>query len=93
MQKLVLAAMSATALIALSACAEADTTEDPAAAEGDTEVNVNLPEAPVEDGTAMENDGDRISISEDGIDAEINDGDTRVRADVDGNPSLEVETD
>ena len=38
-------------------------------------------------------DGDRVSIDEDGVRADIDDGDTRVRADIDRDPSLTVETD
>jgi hypothetical protein len=84
MKTLTLAAIAGTALLGLSACeqsAPADVEEemaaDPAAA------------MPAEETSAT---GDRVSISEDGVEATINDGDTSVSADVGDDPSLTVET-
>jgi hypothetical protein len=84
MKTLTLAAIAGTALLGLSACeqsAPADVEEemaaDPAAA------------MPAEETSAT---GDRVSISEDGIEATVNDGDTSVSADVDDDPSITVET-
>ncbi|HEX9806852.1 MAG TPA: hypothetical protein VGA34_08155 [Alteraurantiacibacter sp.] len=84
MKTLTLAAIAGTALLGLSACeqsAPADVEEemaaDPAAA------------MPAEETSAT---GDRVSISEDGIEATVNDGDTSVSADVDDDPSMTVET-
>ena len=94
MKKTVLAVISASAMLALSACADeaADDTvivedDDGAmAGEGTTVVN----EAP-EPGTMDTADGDSVSISEDGVQADINDGNTSVNADISDDPSLTVE--
>ena len=63
MKKIALAAFSATALLALSACGDA--AEEPAA-------------------------DDTVSVSEDGVEVDIDDGDTSVEADVDEDPSMTV---
>lgn len=93
MKKTVLALISATAVIGLSACADNEPAEEEVAAEGEGDVQVNLPQTPVVPATPAPEDGDRVSISEDGVSAEINDGNTSVTADMDGDPSLEVEVD
>lgn len=82
------------AALALAGCADndaADAEAEPAATE-----TVAVPATSettvvreVEDG----NDGDRVTIGEDGVEADVRDGNTRVRADVDRDPSLTVETD
>jgi hypothetical protein len=84
MKTLTLAAIAGTALFGLAACeqsapadAEEEMAADPAAA------------MPAEETSAT---GDRVSISEDGVEATINDGDTSVSADVGDDPSLTVET-
>jgi hypothetical protein len=81
--------------VPLAACGS-----DPApVAEGDTTVVVEDDGAAPAAATAPtvatpeQDDGDRVSISEDGVRATIGDGDTRVTADVDGNPSLDVQVD
>ena len=92
MLKKTLTALSAVALLGLAACCdetveEGDTTivegQDPMA----DPVEVELPS------TTMDEDRDSVSIGENGMSAEINDGNTSISADVDGDPSLEVETD
>ena len=95
MKKTILAAVSATALLALGACADDSATDE--TVEPNDEVAVDLPstpvtQAPVEMNNPVEN-GDSVSITSDGVQASVNDGDTRVNADVSGEPSLEVETD
>ena len=94
--KKIVSALSAVALLGgLAACSDNDTVEegdttvvepgamDPAAS-GSTDVNVDLPDSSMED-------GDSVSISEDGVDANINDGDTSVDANLSDDPSLDVE--
>lgn len=73
---------------------------DPApVAEGDTTVVVEdngaapAGAAAPSVGAPDQDNGDRVSISEDGVRATIGDGDTRVTADVDGNPSIDVQVD
>ena len=90
MKKLALA-LSATALFALSACdTEAtDTTDDTVTTAEETVVAEEPADTAVVDGE--ETDGDSVSISEDGMTADINDGDTSVNADVSEDPSLDVE--
>lgn len=93
-------AIPALAALALAACSETNNYEaddaaavdatDTAAAMTDDAVNADLDAPTTADTTA---DGDRVSVSEDGVDADIADGNTRIRADVDGDPSLTVETD
>ncbi len=91
-----LALLSACVLaVPLSACGD-----DPAPeAAGDTTVVVEDNGAAAPAGAApaaaapAREDGDRVSISEDGVRATINDGDTRVTADVDGSPGIDVEVD
>lgn len=90
MKKTILAAISATALVALAACTDEgdDTTIiESDAEEGMTSTTGETTTAPVE---GVEDDGDSFRISEDGVEADINDGDTRVRADIDEDPTLEV---
>ncbi|MES2700938.1 MAG: hypothetical protein V4647_15110 [Pseudomonadota bacterium] len=73
---------------------------DPApVTEGDTTVVVEDNGAAPAGGSAPvvvspdQDNGDRVSISEDGVRATIGDGDTRVTADVDGSPSIDVQVD
>jgi len=50
--------------------------------------------APADPAAPMAEDtGDRVTIDADGVTADVGDAETRVRADVDGDPSLTVETD
>lgn len=94
MKKTVLATISATALLALGACADddVDTADDAVVTAEEPTVINEAPDTVVVDGET-DSDGDRISISEDGVSADVRDGDTRVRADINGDPSLEVEVD
>jgi hypothetical protein len=91
MKTLNLAAIAGTALLGLSACeqsapvdAEEEMATDPAMSPADPAAAM-----PAEETSAT---GDRVSISEDGVEATINDGDTSVSADVDDDPSMTVET-
>ncbi len=85
--KIVLAGISTAALLALSACAEpAEESTDTAMA--DAPMADTAPAAPA---MTEETDGDSISLSEDGVTAEINDGDTSVNAEISDDPSLTVE--
>ncbi|MGB3165465.1 MAG: hypothetical protein WBA68_01670 [Alteraurantiacibacter sp.] len=93
-------AFTATALVALSACAQddADATDGEVmtAEEGTTDATTVDTMDPTTTGTAdMQDmdDGDRVAIDENGVTADINDGDASVNANVSDNPSLEVETD
>lgn len=89
--------LAVPALLTLAACADndaagetdaaatmADTTTAAVPADGTTTVTTDA-------GTTTAS-GDRVTIDANGVNADITDGGTRVRADVDGNPSLTVET-
>lgn len=91
------------AALALGACDSGadDTAADDTAVEGDTatmQSDTTVMPAPTATETTVVTDdvdanGDRISIDENGVNADVGDGDTRVRADVDRDPSLTVERD
>ena len=89
MKKLALA-LSATALLALGACTEeaTDTTDDTVTTAEETAVEQPADTVMVDD---ADGDGDNVSISEDGVTADIDDGDTSVNADISEDPSLDVE--
>ena len=91
MKKIALA-LSATALFALAACDQetADTTDDTVTTAEETVVEQPNDTMMVD---SEPTDGDNVSISEDGVAADINDGDTSINADISDGPSLEVETD
>lgn len=93
MKKLVLAAVSASAALALSACGGAadEGADGEVITAEETTVIEDTPDTVVVDDADA--DGDSISISEDGVSADINDGGTSVNADISGDPSLTVETD
>ena len=80
------------AALALAACSETNTydAEEGETAETATEAPVVSETTVVTEGDPAE-PGDSITVSEDGVTADIGDGDTRVQADVDGDPSLTVE--
>lgn len=92
MKKFLIAALAGTASLGLVACEdtadETVTTEDTVVTEPmpmPTETVTETP--PVEptediDGDGDIDDDDRVTIDEDGIEAEINDGDTSVTADI-----------
>lgn len=91
----ILAASALLAALALGACSEANAPEP---TETETVVEETVVPAPadtviVEDDGAPNTDGDSVTIGEDGVEANVGDEDTRIRADVDGDPSLTVETD
>ena len=90
-----LALAGLAAALSLGACAENEAADETAADETTVTETVAVPAATettvVREGETV--DGDRVSIGEDGVEADVNDGDTRVRADVDDDPSLTVETD
>ena len=96
MKKIVLSALSGAALLALSACGDAEeevVTEDTALVEEDpATVDMNADDSMMADTTTdtMEAD-DTVSIDENGVEADINDGDTSVEADIDEDPSMTVQ--
>lgn len=90
----IFAAPALLAALALGACSEADAPEP---AETETVVDETVVTTPepttvvIEEGAMA--DGDSVTIGENGVEAQIGDDDTRMRADVDGDPTLTVETD
>lgn len=88
MNKLTLAALSGTALLALVACEQSQPVD------AEEEMMTDTAMEPVDPVGAMpaEETGDSVTIGEAGVDARINDGNTSVTADVDGDPSMTVET-
>ena len=91
----ILATPALLAALALGACSEANAPEP---AETETVVEETVVPAPadtvvVDQDGVPNTDGDSITIGEDGVEANVGDEDTRVRANVDGDPSLTVETD
>lgn len=93
MKTLTIAALSTFAVLGLSAC-DSDTVEegDMTVVEGEDAYSAPV-EDPAMDMGADAADGDSMSISEDGVDATINDGNTSVNADLDGDPSVDVQVD
>ncbi len=85
MNKVTLAALALPALAGLAACSEANAPE--------TDETVTQMESPVAPAPAAEDDGDNVSISEDGLSVDINDGDTSVSAEMGEDPSASVSTD
>ena len=87
MNKLILTAVLGTAALGLAACG--DTADDDA----DTTVITEEP-APVVTETTMvdpgatPDDGSTVSVGPDGVNADIDAGDTRVTADSDGNATV-----
>lgn len=82
------------AALALGACSEANAPEP---TETETVVEETVMPVPQETTVVVEDDrpadGDSVTVNESGLEADVGEGDTRVRADVDGDPSLTVETD
>ncbi|WP_144096725.1 hypothetical protein [Croceicoccus sediminis] len=90
MKKIILPALVAVSALGLAAC---DSTADAPAATETEVVTEEVGTDPAMTEPVMEADGgDSVTISEDGVNADINDGDTSVTADIDGNPSMTVET-
>ena len=90
--------LAAPIALSLAACSESTTVEgDEAAADaamGDSGMAPAETAAPADPAVRMADDtGDRVTIDADGVTADVGDSETRVRADVDGDPSLTVETD
>ncbi|WAT19237.1 hypothetical protein OZN62_06630 [Aurantiacibacter sp. MUD11] len=69
MKKTVLAIVSATALVGLSACAEGEPAEEATVAEGEEEVEVNLPQTPVVPATPAADAGEDAMESDEGAEA------------------------
>lgn len=100
MKKIILPALAGIAALSLGACSasddtpEAATTDAAVAAEADTSAAATT--ATTTDaaaGTTATVDTttpDSVTISEDGVNANINDGGTSVNANVDGDPSVTV---
>lgn len=96
MKKIVLSAFSGAALLALSACGDAEeevVTEDTALVEEDpATVDMNADSSMMADTTTDTIEGDdTVTIDESGVTADINDGDTSVQADIDEDPSMTVQ--
>lgn len=90
MKKIILPALVAVSALGLAACDSA--ADAPAATETEV-VTEEVGTDPAMTEPVMEaDDGDSVTISEDGVNADINDGDTSVTADIDGDPSMTVET-
>ncbi|RIV75642.1 hypothetical protein [Pelagerythrobacter aerophilus] len=89
----ILAIPALAAALALGACSEANAPEPTETETVVEETVVPVPETTtvVTEDDATADDGDRVTVSEDGIEADVGDADTRVRADVDRDPSLTVE--
>ena len=85
-----IASRAAVAALALAGCVDNDADDD--AAETETVAVPATSETTVVR-EVEEDDGDRVTIGEDGVEADVDDDGTRVRADVDEDPSLTVETD
>ncbi len=89
MIKFSLSAVSAIALLGLTACG--DTVE-----EGDTTVVATEPadtgayDAPAPESDVDAETADSVTISEDGVTADISGGDVSVNADADGKPSAKI---
>ena len=88
MNKLTLAALSGTALLALAACEQSE----PVDAEEEIVTETAVDTLDPVDSMPAEETGDSVTIGEEGVDAQINDGDTSITADVDEDPSMTVET-
>ena len=88
MKKFTLALAAATATLALAACGDDTVTEETTIVEAgepaDAADTVIVEEEPAT--------GDSISVSEDGVSADISDGGTSVSADLGDDPSISVET-
>lgn len=88
MKKIILSAVLGTAALGLAAC-------DNAADEGDTTVVTEDPspmptatETAVVDPAATPTDGSTVSVGPDGVEADIDAGDARVRTDGDGTTTV-----
>ncbi len=94
MKKLPLILAAGPVALALAACSESTTNVE----EGETATMTDPGTAAVTGETSTTaplpgETGDRVTISPDGVTADVGDGSTRVRADVDNDPSLTVERD
>ena len=80
------------AAMALSACGDADDAADEAAV---VETETTVPPPVVTETTTVVEDteptaDDTVSVSEEGLEVDVDDGDTSVEADVDEDPSMTV---
>lgn len=91
-------AAAAASLLSLAACADTDDTAETETTIGETETG------PIDSGAAdtmgtatttdeMDGDGVRVGVDENGIRADVRDGDTSVQVDADGNPSADIRID
>lgn len=100
MKMFAISALAATFVLGACAEAEAPGTEETAITEDGTVTETAVVPAPAATETTIVREvdtdadsGDRVSIDEDGVNADLGNGDTRVQAEIDGDPSLTVETD
>ena len=91
MKKIILPALVAVSALGLAACDS--TAEAPAGTETEVVTEEVGTDPEMTEPVVTADDGDSVTISEDGVTADINDGGTSVSADIDGNPSMTVETD
>lgn len=90
MLKLSLTALSAVTLLGLTACGDTVEEGDTTIVEGTSADPAYVPDVVID--ADNEPTGDRISIGEDGISGTVNDGGTTVTADIDGSPTMTIET-
>lgn len=90
MKRILTATLAGSAMLALGAC-EVD--HQDAMEQSEAPLTEAAP-PPVDEAVTDTGDEtrDSVSISEDGVEATVNDGDTSVSADVDEDPSMTVET-
>lgn len=93
--KKIIAAATAASLLSLAACADADEATETETTIGEAET------APIDSGavdtvrTEAQADGDgvRVGVDENGVRADVRDGDTSISVDADGKPSADIEID
>jgi len=92
-------ALAATLSLTLAACADEETAQVDSLA-GDTSIIIEDNDSPRDMAADMPaadmapaNDGDAVSISRDGVQATVNDGDTKVTVDGDGDPGVNIQID
>ena len=96
MKKIILPALVAVSALGLAACDGAETpAADDAAVAADAGADAEAAAADAEGTVAadVDADGNTVTISEDGVTADINDGDTSVSANIGDKPSATITTD
>lgn len=106
MKKLALVLAAAPLALALTACGDTTPVDDgemaadPAAqdaamapADPAMPADADMGATPAPGTPPVEDTGDRVTIDADGVTADVGNANTRVRANVDGDPSVTVETD